>query len=64
MIRPETVPEEVPLAALVITTKLVALATLPMEAPAPEPPVTKTVRVAMDVLATKACGTFEPKVVV
>jgi hypothetical protein len=54
MIRPETVPEEVPFAALVTTIKLVALATLPKEAPFPALPTETVTRVAIDKLATKA----------
>jgi hypothetical protein len=48
---PVTVPEATPFALEVTTTKLVALDTLPKEAPPPVPPIVTDTRVAVEALA-------------
>ena len=61
---PEQLPAADVLATLVITTKLVALATLPIEAPAPEVPVKNAARLATEPPFKRPVGTGVPNVVV
>jgi len=61
---PEALPEAPVFAVLTTTVRLVALATLPKEAPPPEAPTATFTRLAVEELAKKPCGTAVPSVVV